>query len=162
MKYQILLVLLMVGSVKMLSQDKKYVVFSAKASGVGHAFITLGREDPVQMMTVHDGSWGLYPQTSRLGGKSFLIGEVPGKMKDDFLTKRDYNYVLTVSGSEYAEVLEKLNIWRGKNYELLKSDCLSFLIDVANVFKSRIKVPERSGFDNHPAQYLQALIEENQ
>ncbi|WP_299683635.1 hypothetical protein [uncultured Dokdonia sp.] len=102
MKKTILLFILLMLTSNLFSQDKKYIAFCAKDEGVGHAFVSLGKEDPEKQMTVHDGTWGMYPTNSTEGGKSIIIGEVPGGIRDDFLTKKDYTFVI----SQY----QKLNI----------------------------------------------------
>lgn len=143
------------------SQNKKFVAFCADSNGIGHAFISLGYEDSEKLMTVNDGAWGLYPKESLNGVKSLVIGQVPGKIVDDYLRDTDLILVITVNDEEYEKVISKLNLWSTKNYELLKSDCLSFLIDVANIFSYKLNIPRRTGLENHPAKFLEKLIENN-
>ncbi|GAA0871835.1 hypothetical protein GCM10009117_09810 [Gangjinia marincola] len=143
------------------AQDKKFIAFCADSSGIGHAFISLGYEDSQRLMTVNEGSWGLYPKESLSGGKSLIMGEVPGKIVDDFLRTTDLILVVTVTDEEYNDATSKLNEWRTRNYELLESDCLTFLIDVANILSSKLDIPKRKGFENHPAKFLEKLIGNN-
>lgn len=161
MKKILIFLTALMTSVMLFSQNNRYIAFCAKEDGVGHAFISLGREDSEKLMTIYDGTWGLYPKEDKDSGKSFFIGEVPGEIRDDLLTKNDYTYIIIVSEDEYNQALQKVVEWQNKDYELLKNDCLSFLIDVANIVKEKIEIPERRGYKNLPAEYLKALINQN-
>ena len=143
------------------AQDKYFVTFCADGGVPGHAFVSIGRESPTSMSSISDGTWGLYPANSAEGIGSPVIGEVPGGLRDDFLRNRDYTYTIEVSNTEYDKVKETVNKWRNKNYQLGQNDCLSFLIEVVNIFSGKIKAPSRSGLDNFPARYLKKLIDMN-
>lgn len=158
-KMNLLIVLqLLFWAINLSAQNKMYVAFCAKEGIPGHAFVSLGREDEESKMTIHDGTWGLYPKNKLDGGKSFIIGEVPGEIRDDLLTGSDYTYVIEASQKDYDEVLKIVKKWReGSNYELLEKDCVSFLIEVAKIFKRKMAIPPREGFDNLPNEYVKKI-----
>lgn len=141
--------------------SKFFVVLLADKGIPGHAFVSLGRESDELESSVTDGTWGMYPQNSVSGIESVIIGEVPGVIKDDYFRNKDYSLVVEVSKGKYEVAKTVLEKWRSKDYELLKSDCLSFVIEIANVLKDEITVIPRTGFDNLPAEYLKKLILEN-
>lgn len=143
-----------------IAQVKYFVVFCAKGGVPGHAFVSFGKEDNNKQASITDGSWGLYPKSSYEGASSPVIGEVPGNIANDFLTKIDLRLIKEVDFNTYNKALSLKKDWSSKNYKLLESDCLSFLIAVANTV-SGLKLPERSGLANLPVQYLQKLLEMN-
>ena len=163
MKIIFFLILASTGITQLLEgQSNRYIAFCAKEGIPGHAFVVFGREDSIQQMTVFDGSWGFYPKSSKKGGKSFIIGEVPGEIRDDFLTNNDVTFILVVSETEYNQALKIKEKWaKNASYSLAKNDCVTFLTEVANVVKDRITIPERAGFANFPAKFLAQLVEEN-
>ncbi|TXF82341.1 hypothetical protein FUA23_21820 [Neolewinella aurantiaca] len=142
-------------------QNRYFVAFCASNQNLGHAFISLGYESPERMMTVHDGTWGMYPKTKIEGVISVFFGSVPGEIRNDFLTNRNQSFHLVVSENEYKKSLEVLNKWKNKDYQLLKSDCLSFIIEVATIFEHQIEIPIRDNFLNLPSYYLSELIRIN-
>ncbi len=141
-----------------LAQNKYYLVFLATSEGnVGHAFVSFGYEDMDQQMSVTDGSWGLYPKKD--GDMKSVIGQVPGEIKDDFLNNAEVKLIKSVTKQQYEAALEVLKAWKNKDYELLKSDCVSFVIEVANTIG--LNIPERSGLDNFPWRYVEKLKDQN-
>lgn len=143
------------------AQDKYFVAFCADGGVPGHAFISIGRESSSSSSSINDGVWGLYPSSSSQGAKSFVIGAVPGYLKDDFLRNVDYVLSVEVGKDDYDRVKSTINKWKNKNYELLENDCLSFVIEVANILSGKITIPQRQGFENFPAKYLKNLIDSN-
>lgn len=141
--------------------EKYFIALLADDGVPGHAFVNFGRESDAQMSSITDGTFGMYPITKILGGLSVVIGEVPGIIKDDFLTNKDHRLVVEVSALEYQKCLSILQKWRSKNYQLLKSDCLSFVVEIADAIAAKISVPSRIGFDNFPAEWLKKLIQNN-
>jgi hypothetical protein len=140
------------------AQNKSFVAFCAKDGFPGHAFVSLGHEDEKQQMTIHDGTWGLYPKTSVEGGKSFVIGEVPGEIRDDLFTNSNHTYVIEVSEIEFNKTLKTINKWRkGTGYELLEKDCVTFIIEIANIYRDKIVIPKRKGLDNLPAEFIKKI-----
>jgi hypothetical protein len=137
---------------------KYFIVLLADSGVPGHAFVSFGIEDDILQSSITEGTWGMYPKSNTSGVASFLIGEVPGQIKDDYLRNKDYSLIIEVSGSEYNTCKAILTKWRNKNYQLVKSDCLSFVIEIANVIKNKITLIPRAGFDNLPAEYLKSLI----
>lgn len=160
------------------SQSNNYfVAFCSKeassSSLAGHAFVAVGNGDPFTCSV--DGeteSWGLYATdagkdnagckpSSIQAGKSIFVGKVPGCLYSDVRTDMDNVYVLRCSFDEYLKVAGIIGEWKKKTYQLKEQDCLSFLIAVANIFKNKITVPSRTGFDNFPNKYVQKLKDAN-
>ena len=154
--------LFLISAIIVQAQDRYFIVFCGNDGMPGHAFVMFGRESESEKMSIIDGAWGLYPSNSRQGGKSFIIGEVPGEIRDEGITKKcNYKVVSEVSKSEYENGLEVKSQWTSRGrYELTKSDCVSFLIAVARCVDS-LRVPDRNGLDNFPARYLKSLSEHN-
>lgn len=144
------------------SQEKYFIAFLATEEGpVGHAFVAFGRESEAQQMSISAGAWGLYPASSTSGAKSLVLGTVPGKLVDDFKRNSDVSLVLQVSKEEYELAMSIKELYAASNsYELLKNDCLKFLIDIASCCSS-LNLPERSGFENLPMAYLKKLKQLN-
>lgn len=159
-KIKLLILFFCITTISGFSQVKYYIVFCAKDGIPGHAFVSFGKEDYNQQISITDGSWGLYPNSRLSGAASYIIGEVPGGIANDFLTKIDFRFIKEVDGSTYTSALAIKNDWLNKNDELLKSDCVSFVIEVANKIPG-LKLPQRSGLENLPVLYLQCLIEIN-
>jgi len=114
-------------------QNKHFLTFYGTNEGkVGHAFVSFVREDNNLQQTVVDGVWGLYPASRKKGGASYLIGEVPGEIRDDFLTRPDVGLTVEVTPQEYKNALDIKNNWSNANYRLNEKDSLcdySQLID---------------------------------
>lgn len=142
-------------------QSNSYISFCAENGIIGHAFISLSQENPEKRMTEFHGAWGLYPKGEIQGGKSLFIGEVPGEIRSDLLTKQDKVLTRIVTKEQFSKAKIILGEWRKKNYELLKQDCLSFIIEIANILSNEINIPERVNFENHPSLYIERLIELN-
>lgn len=161
-RYTILIFFLFCGF-QLISQDSHYIVFSAESGTPGHAFVTFGREDSKAKMTIHDGSWGLYPVTKNNGIKSLVLGEVKGVIKDDYKSRPDKSLVLVISSAEYNRALSIKKQWAQKGiYQALKQDCLSFIIDIAKSLTStKLNLPKRSGYTNLPMEYIEQMISIN-
>jgi hypothetical protein len=152
-----------------------FVVFCGKEqsleSKAGHAFIAIGKGSPFTCNA--DGTdtevWGLYANedtknckpSSKMAGKSFFVGPVPGCLFSDIRTSFSNLYVIRCGYADYLKAQMVIAEWKNKKYELTKQDCLSFVIAIANVFKNRITIPERSGFLNFPNKYILELKKRN-
>lgn len=141
--------------------NKYFITLLADDGFPGHAFVNFGKEDDDLMMSISDGTFGMYPKESINGVISLLIGEVPGEIRDDYLRNKDYRLIIEVEAEDYNNCWEILEKWRSKNYQLLKSDCLSFVVEIAEKLSTYINVIDRDGFDNLPAEYLKKTIKEN-
>lgn len=138
-------------------QERRFVTFYATTDGpVGHAFIAYIREDNGRQQTVVDGIWGFYPVSRVDMAKGFLVGEVPGEIRSDFLTRPDYGLTVQVNQQEYERALQIRNRWTNSIYQLTERDCISFVIEVANSLSHKIHIPERSLLD-WPHDYIKAL-----
>ncbi len=143
-------------------QNRHFLTFYGTNEGtVGHAFVSFVREDNNLQQTVVDGIWGLYPASRTKGGASYLIGEVPGEIKDDFLTRPDVGLTVEVTPQEYKNALDIKNKWSNANYRLTEKDCLSFVIEVATSLSHKISIPGRCLFD-FPSDYIIKLKELNE
>lgn len=140
-----------------ISQGRAFITFHAKSGVPGHAFVSFVREDGIPKKTALDGVWGMYPISSFNGGKSFFVGEVPGEIRNDFLTRRDVGLTVKITPQEYAKALEIKNRWSNKNYELTESDCLSFVMEVATSLAHKLSLPDRSLLKNFPYNYVNEL-----
>lgn len=140
------------------SQERKFITFYGTAEGlVGHAFISYVREDNNLQQTVVDGVWGMYPASRKDLAKNFIVGEVPGEIRDDLLTKRDIGLTVEVNQQEYLMALQIKERWNNATYQLTETDCLSFVIEVANSLSHKLVLPERSMFKNFPYTYIETL-----
>ena len=140
-----------------LSQEGRFITFYGTTAGpVGHAFVSFVREDNTLQQTVVDGVWGLYPTTRIGGAASFIVGEVPGEMRDDFLKRPDVGLTVKVNQKEYNIALKIKDRWSNYNYELTEKDCLSFVIAIANSLSPKIVLPQRNTFD-FPTDYINSL-----
>lgn len=142
-------------------QDKRFLVFYAKKESwddktAGHAFISFIKEDPIQKMTIVEGCWGFYPKKTSQGVLSIAIGSVEGNIKDDFLTQKDVGLTVEVNKSEYENALLIKDKWNSKQYELTVSDCVSFVIEIAQSLSGKLNLPQR-GFFDLPHSYIEEL-----
>lgn len=135
-----------------------FVTLCAKDGIPGHAFVALGRTDENRKESVNEGTWGLYPKNQLQGGKSLVLGEVPGEIRDDLFTQSDHKVVIEASNDEFERVQSIIERWKnGTSYELLSKDCVTFLTEVANVFKHKIIIPQRMGIDNLPIEFVKKI-----
>lgn len=149
------------------AQQKEYFfgVFAENInadSGVpspGHAFIGIGKGTPLVCST--DGSeteaWGFYPQKKIAGGLSKWFGAVDGEIRNDVYTKIDHQYFIKISFTDYLKVVGKIEEWKEKQYELTRSDCISFVIECCKIFGDAFIVPDRQGTDT-PETYIKKFI----
>jgi hypothetical protein len=144
------------------AQEHYFIVFCGNEGVPGHAYVFFGRESSKQQASVADGAWGLYPTKKIQGVMSYVIGEVPGRIMDEGLSKHcDYKVIREVSKKEYENGLKVKKNWSDRGtYDLTKRDCVSFMIAVAQCVNG-LDLPERSGLDNFPSRYVKALFEIN-
>lgn len=141
------------------SQDelnKHYINFIAGEGKLGHAFVLFFYESEEEQMTVYDGTWGFYPKD----GKGIFHG--PGEIRDDY--PRQSNAIhwlrLSISKEQYYKALAVKTTWENKEYTLTKSDCVSFITEVAQALGD-IDIPDRAYLENFPVSFLGKLIELN-
>jgi hypothetical protein len=153
-----LLLFYFAGGKNLHSQDRMFVTLCAKESIPGHAFVALRRDDINKQISVPEGIWGLYPKGRIQGGKSLVLGEVLEEIREDLLTQSDHKVVVEASNTELGQVLSIIEKWKkGTGYELLTKDCITFLPEVANVFKDKIVIPQRTGLDNLPKEFVKKI-----
>jgi len=140
-----------------------YLVFISKPTilqggeHAGHAYVVWGVEDNTRQMSYAE-AWGLHPDSQL---QALTLGMVPGEMRDDGLNTSGYNrLIVQVDKSVYDSAHQKMQDWANqRTYQLLTHDCLSFTIDIATI--ANLNVPDRTGFDNIPWNYLVSLINAN-
>lgn len=176
-----LLVLLFILLINTQAQNKYFVVFCAKEGFLGHAFVGFGKEDSSLKSSTYE-AWGLYPKdmlSALSAGASFsgvtinatkegtiigndYLGPFPGKLKNDFLTKTDNKLIVQVSQNQFQKALKVKENWKNRGYQLGMSDCVNFLMAVAQSLGSiTVTVPPREGMSNFPKKYLEKLISVN-
>ncbi len=158
-----------------LAQDGEYfVAFCSKEAGSGslggHAFVAIGKGVPFTCSTSDKQTevWGLYAKgssesckpSSISAGASFFVGELPGCLFSDIRTDVNNLMILKCDLGEYLKVLNIIEMWNNKPYQLGKQDCLTFLIETMKLFPE-IKVPSRQGLENFPNRFLEAAKELN-
>lgn len=151
-------------SIKVNAQDYFLGIFSENydITTVGHAFIGIGKGTPLTCDI--DGNetelWGFYPRSKIEGGLSFFSGPVDSKIASDVFTKINHYFFFQIDSSDYFRVLAQIETWKKKRYELTRSDCISFLIDISSLFPNKILIPERKPTDT-PDNYVKKLIDKN-
>ncbi len=139
------------------AQERRFINFYATTAGkVGHAFVGYVREDNTRRQTIVDGVWGFYPASRVDLAKGFFIGEVPGQIRDDFITQPDYGFRVEVNQQEYERALQIRNRWANATYQLTVQDCVSFVQEVAASLSHKIHLPERAKLDR-PHTYIEVL-----
>src|SRR6185503_18155915 len=139
-----------------------YVVFCSRWDTLpGHAFVVLGKEDAQAMMSTVD-AFGYYPETS--GNTKAVLKRVPGVLADEFvrgtLAPTLVRLILKVNKADFDAVKAVRDLWESKgSYKLIERDCVTFVMDVASALG--LTVPNRSGFDNIPWNYVRKLAEAN-
>lgn len=146
-----------------------FLVFSAvqtktdRRNGVwvtqtGHAYVTWVVFDAANRQSRAE-SRGMYPRSK--ADRFSLVRGLPGELRDDAINrgqKSDARYVVQVNRRAYEEALRVRTDWRSGTYALLRSDCVSFVADVARA--SGMKTPTRAG-NPTPKGYVDALIRAN-
>lgn len=139
-----------------------YVVFCARWDTLpGHAFVVLGKEDASLQMSTVD-AFGYYPEKPT--DLRAVFKKVPGVLADEFvrgtLAPTLVRLILKVNKSDYEAVEAVRRNWASRtSFQLIEQDCVTFVMDVARALKLRI--PDRSGFDNIPWNYVRRLAEVN-
>lgn len=166
MKLKIILLLIIIFNTnKFSAQDNYFVGFFAEkmnlSTPVGHAFIGIGNGVPLTCDIYGNETemFGFYPEVRLEGGKSIYAGPVNGKIKNDVMTKIDNYHYKKIDFPNYLKVKLKIEEWKKKKYELTKQDCISFFIDVGELFPDLI-IPDRTKFTT-PDEYVKDFITVN-
>ncbi|MEZ6070193.1 MAG: hypothetical protein R3C10_07905 [Pirellulales bacterium] len=139
-------------------QPKYSIVFQARGTIPGHAFVAFVHEDNKSKATVKK-AFGYY---SMEGVKETVVGVVPGQLIDE-ITKPAADdrpklvvHVLKGQFERASRVLEK---WSSKNkYHLGKEDCVTFVGEVAASL--RMTIPNRDSART-PKVFVHELIQLN-
>jgi hypothetical protein len=169
---RVLLVLLLALSAALFADNKEidrrvdflepssyYLVFCAREGIVGHAFVAWATEDEIKKQCTQN-AFGMYPKE---GEK--IIGAVPGEIADealkkDSLTSITDRFYVRLNKTDFDKAFKVMERWKGVEYKLLKSDCVTFVDEVAREIK--LNVPNRNMFINAmPQDYIKALIKKN-
>ncbi|HEX2787611.1 MAG TPA: hypothetical protein VHP32_06865 [Ignavibacteria bacterium] len=147
------------------TQEYYFGVFAEKwdaSALVGHAFIGIGKGTPLTCDINGNETeiWGFYPKKKVDGAKSYWFGPVDGNIASDVFTKIDRQFFIRIDFSDYLKIQLKVEEWKKKQYQLTRSDCISFLIDVCSTLPDRIKVPTRETTEL-PDDYVKKLIIQN-
>ena len=156
-----------------IAQGKYYIIFCAENGFPGHAFLSFGKEDNIKQASTIE-SWGFAPANNfarieliaSVIVSGTILGNVslPGAITNNSKIKADYTLSKEVDFNTYNKAIAVKNKWSNNEYKLTESDCVSFLIEVADEVAKTVSgfiVPPRSGLENWPAKYLQKLIELN-
>jgi len=148
--------------------DPLWVLFLGKrpdvANGafVGHAFVGFGREDSSRNMSWMEG-FGLWPQSSAMGGASLVIGRVPGIIQDEAHTSSDVVVSCRVSQSQFDAARDVKERWGARpDYQLIYQDCLTFTLDLAASLG--LKLPSRESLPDNialPITHMERLAAAN-
>jgi len=130
-------------------------------SVTGHAFIGIGKGIPLTCDIYEDSTemFGFYPKIQIQGGKSLWAGPVPGQVKNDVRTDINLYFYQKIEFADYIKVHLKMESWKTKQYQLLRSDCISFFIDIASICPN-IKIPDRKTY-TLPQNYVYQFIQIN-
>jgi len=147
-------------------------------SNVGHAWVVFGRENSQAQKSEVLG-YGFWPNKDLMNianinsdgktdfeiAKTVLPGDmnsVPGILKDDLFQASKYNnvnqVVFSVDETEYNKAFKVISDYKmsGRNYKLIASDCVKFIIDVGNAIG--LSMPDRTK-KMFPIDYITYFIE---
>jgi hypothetical protein len=68
---------------------------------------------------------------------------------------------MRITFDEYLMVLGEIEKWKKKNYQLMESDCVSFVRSVASLFSPKITLPSDNMTNKLPINFVKALIDAN-
>jgi len=128
---------------------------------VGHAFVVWVAEDPERCFSSAE-AFGYYPQRDDAAGiVRAVVGPVPGELRREMAEGRIVTSILKVKVDEaaYRASERARERWiSGHRYQLLVSDCESFMMEVAR--SAGLKVPPRWAAPT-PHAFLEQLISLN-
>lgn len=144
---------------------------SLKRNSPGHAYVVLSAPiNAFERRCERADGFGHNPKSKSLTslvdvnvtiaeGVKFAITE--GGVVNEDLASLDPSYSLStrVSSEQYNKIKWLIETWRRKDYVLTQSDCITFIIEVAEILQ-RVKIPERK-INQFPADYLKSLIDAN-
>lgn len=124
----------------------------------GHAFIGIGKGTPLtcDINGSETEMIGFYPKVRIEGGKSFFFGPVDGQVKNDVRTSINSYTFKKITFADYIKVKLKIEQWKTRKYELTRTDCISFFIDIASTFTDT-QLPDRTQFVT-PEAYVRQFI----
>lgn len=151
-----------------LKQDRHYVSFYVSNDiAPGHAFISLLTKDITTGITLHKGAYGLYPRGYVDALRSVIpnVAGVPGAVINEaHNTAKDHGligFTIEIDKEEYHRIMSVIEEWKSQRlYDLIKKDCLTFMMDVADEIPGLI-IPERRGLKILPKFYMMELISVN-
>ena len=143
--------------------DKYYLVFCARGgSPTGHAFVAWGK-DSFEANACQASAYWLYPKDGAAAIVRSLFGPVPGKfVAESLASKTSYRLIVQVDSTQFfateAVRQEKWSKVLESKYELLVTDCTTFVSDIAGAI--HLKRPERTEY-LLPESFLREMIKLN-
>lgn len=144
-----------------------FLVFMADGGSLtGHAYVTWGRENP-ELQRSEQFCFGMYAVGT--DKKQLVFGRVDGELQDRdcfSIGNTTHRLIVKVNEEIYNDSVRVYEKWNRRletgelNYKLINSDCVSFLIEVAN--SVGINVPKRDLSSTFPQNYLEKLIKYNE
>jgi len=144
-------------------KSKYYLVFCARGgSPTGHAFVAWGK-DSFDANACQASAYGLYPKDGAAAIVRSLFGPVPGKIVAESLaSKTSYRLIVQVDSTQFAAAeavrQEKWSKVLESKYELLVTDCTTFVSDIAGAI--HLKRPERAEY-LLPESFLKEMMKLN-
>lgn len=118
---------------------------------IGHVWVGFIQKDDEKVLS--DIRLGFWPvEASIRTDEDYFNGKAQGELRSDKDTNHEHMFTREVSATQFAKANEVVSKWKNMSsiYQVLKRDCVSFLIDVANA--AELSPPQR--------QYWQPDIEE--
>lgn len=132
-------------------------------SPFGHAFIGVGKGTPFTCRVDAQGTviYGFYPKEKIDALGSYWLGPIDGAVASDVFRNPDHQFFITIDEIEYYLILQKVEEWKRKQYQLVKNDCISFIIDICKSVPNRsVILPDRTKYDL-PQKFVTRIIELN-
>lgn len=127
-----------------LSAKQWIIIYAEKISPdapVGHVYATFIQEDIFQQQTKVVGCWGFYPQEKAPKG---IWGNIPGEIRDDWKTPRDYSFLVEVSDEEFNHCLRIKDLYKERlDYSLNGQSCVNFVRDIVSAI-TKLRQPSQS------------------
>jgi hypothetical protein len=137
------------------SEPRPYgITLSAQTLRLGHAFVTLTRENEGRAASVSN-IIGFYPAENK-SDLEVLVGLSKGQLENDAREKADYSLFVAVNSDQFAKAEAIFSAWqRGGRYVLLTQDCTTFVGEIARAIG--LKTPVRV-VAPYPIDYIQEIV----
>ncbi len=115
--------------------DQPETMFNWREGSPGHAFLTLTKSNPSEIVSQN---LGFYPNTS---WKSIITSDVNSKVVDDSDHEFQASYAVSVTGYQFQVALDKIAAIQSKKYNLGNYNCTDFVLEVFNTVQPSFTVP---------------------